>query len=52
MPPRTEAGLFGGSTVKKGDPDVLHGRYSDPKTSGLKFDVVADKPNEPVFDLK
>ncbi len=37
VPPRTEANIFGGTAVvKKGDPDVLRGRYIDPKTSGLR----------------
>lgn len=52
MPPHTEAGIFDGGAVKKGNPDVLHGRYTDPKTSGLRAQVVKDQTNEPTFDLK
>jgi hypothetical protein len=52
MPPRTEASIFDGGAVKKGNPDVLHGRYADPKTSGLKAQVVKGQPNEQTFDLK
>jgi hypothetical protein len=52
-PGRSEAGILGaGPKIKKGDPDVLRGRYSDPKTSGLKDEVVKDRPNEPSFDLQ
>jgi hypothetical protein len=53
-PPRTEGGVLGASAdaVKKGDPDVLRGRYADPKTSGLRDEVVKDRANEPRFDLK
>ena len=49
---RSEGGLFdGGRKIQKGNSDVLRGRYSDPKTSGLTDDVVKDGPNEPSFDL-
>jgi hypothetical protein len=52
-PPRTEDGLFGGAVAaKKGDPDVLRGRYADPATSGLRAEVAKDGANEPTFDLK
>ncbi len=52
-PPHTEAGLLGPRDgVKKGDPDVLRGRYADPRTSGLRAEVRKDAPNEPTFDLK
>jgi hypothetical protein len=53
-PPRTEGGVLGGpaDATKKGDPDVLRGRYADPKTSGLRDEVVKDRANEPTFDLK
>ena len=37
-----EAGIFDSKT-KKGNPDVLRGRYSDPKTSGLTGEVVKDR---------
>jgi hypothetical protein len=49
---RTEAGILdAGPKIQKGNPDVLRGRYSDPKTSGLRDEVVKDRPNEPSFDL-
>jgi hypothetical protein len=50
---RTEVGIFdAGRKIKKGNSDVLRGRYSDPKTSGLRGEVVKDRPNEPSFDLQ
>jgi hypothetical protein len=53
MPPRTEGSLLDSAqTAKKGNPDVLRGRYADPKTSGLRAEVVKDQANEPTFDLK
>jgi hypothetical protein len=53
MPPRTEANLFDtAGSAKKGNPDVLRGQYADPQKSGLRFQVLADKTNEPTFDLK
>jgi hypothetical protein len=52
-PGRSEAGIFdAASKIKKGNPDVLRGRYSNPKTSGLTDKVVNDRPNEPSFDLQ
>jgi hypothetical protein len=52
-PGRSEVGILdAGRKVKKGDPDVLRGRYADPKTSGLRNEVVKDRPNEPSFDLR
>lgn len=53
-PPRSEGGIFSKSpgAVSKGNPDVLRGRYADPKTSGLKA-VVKEQENEvPPFELK
>src|SRR5262249_52621690 len=48
IPPRTEANLLeAASSARKGNPDVLHGRYADPKTSGLRVQVLADQTNEP-----
>jgi hypothetical protein len=53
VPPRTEGNILEASaSAKKGNPDVLHGKYADPKTSGLKAEVFKDKANEPTFDLK
>jgi hypothetical protein len=50
---RTEVGIFDlESKIQKGKSDVLRGRYTDPKTSGLKDDLVKDRPNEPSFDLQ
>jgi hypothetical protein len=50
---RTEDGIFdAASKLKKGNTDVLRGRYADPKTSGLRDEVVKDRPNEPSFDLQ
>jgi hypothetical protein len=52
-PGRTEIGVLdAGPRIKKGNPDVLRGRYTDPKTSGLGDEVVKDRPNEPSFDLQ
>jgi hypothetical protein len=49
----TEVGVLeAGPKLKKGNQDVLHGQYADPKTSGLKDEVVNNRPNEPSFDLK
>jgi hypothetical protein len=53
VPPRTEANLFEtAGSAKKGNPDVLRGRYSDPQTSGLRVQIFVDRTNEPTFDLK
>jgi hypothetical protein len=53
IPPRTEANLFDSApSAKKGNPDVLRGKYSDPKNSGLRAEVVKDQTNEPTFDLE
>lgn len=50
---RSEGRLFKADTkIAKGNPDVLRGRYADPKTSGLKDEVARDRSNEPSFDLK
>jgi hypothetical protein len=53
-PPHSEVGLFTNTpgTVVIGNPDVLRGRYADPKSSGLKA-VVKEQENElPPFHLK
>jgi len=53
LPPRTEANLLeAAASAKKGNPDVLRGRYADPGTSGLHDQVAEDRANEPTFDLK
>jgi hypothetical protein len=53
VPPRTEGNILDSAAkAKKGNPDVLRGRYSDPKTSGLHAEVKKDETNEPTFDLK
>jgi hypothetical protein len=50
---RTEVGVLdAGPKIKKGNPDVLGGRYADPKTSGLSDEVVKNRPNEPSLDLQ
>jgi hypothetical protein len=52
VPARTEANLFDSAgSIKKGNPDVLRGRFADPEQSGLRTEVFEDKPNEPTFDL-
>jgi hypothetical protein len=53
IPPRSEANILeAAAAAKKGNPDVLKGRFADPKTSGLHAQVFKDKVNEPIFDLK
>jgi len=53
IPPRTEANLFDSApSAKKGNPDVLRGKYSDPKNSGLRAEVFKDQTNEPTFTLE
>jgi len=53
IPPRFEGNLFDhAASAQKGNPDVLHGRYADPRTSGLQAQVDRDRANEPTFDLK
>jgi hypothetical protein len=50
---RSEANLLeSAKSAKKGDSNVLQGRYADPKTSGLRDQVFKDHTNEPTFDLK
>ena len=50
---RSEGGILDvGPNVKKANQDVLRGRYADPKTSGLKDEVVKNRPNEPSFNLQ
>jgi hypothetical protein len=51
---RSESNLFNKAelTIVKGKSDVVKGKYADLKTSGLHAQVYADKPNEPVFELK
>ena len=53
VPPRNEGNILdAAASAKKGNPDVLRGKYADPKTSGLHAEVFKDKANEPTFDLK
>jgi hypothetical protein len=53
VPPRSEGNLLdAAASAKRGNPDVLRGRYSDPRTSGLRARVVKDQDNRPRFDLK
>jgi hypothetical protein len=53
IPARTESNILdSAASAKKGNPDVLGGRYADPKTSGLHARVHKDQANEPTFDLK
>jgi hypothetical protein len=53
MPPRSEGNLLEvAGNAKKGNPDVLAGRYADPSKSGLRTEVFKDQANEPKFDLK
>ena len=52
IPPRSEGNLLDAAkSASKGNPDVLRGKYADPKSSGLQAKVVMDQPNEPTFDL-
>jgi hypothetical protein len=53
VPARTESNILdSAASAKKGNPDVLRGRYSDPKTSGLRTQVLKDQVNEPTFELE
>jgi hypothetical protein len=53
IPPRTEANLFDSAALaRKSNPDVLQGKYSDPKNSGLRAEVSKDQTNEPTFNLE
>jgi hypothetical protein len=53
VPPRSEGNILeAAASAKKGNPDVLKGRFADPKTSGLHAQVFKDQVNEPIFDLK
>jgi len=53
VPPRTESNLFEtAGSAKKGNPDVLRGRYANPKTSGLQFQVLVGQTNEATFNLE
>jgi len=53
-PPHSEGNLFSekAGPKSKGNPDVLRGRYADPRSSGLTA-VVKEQPNEfAPYDLK
>ncbi len=52
--PRSEKGLLSGEapSVSKANAVKVNRNYADLSTSGLQTEVVADKPNEPTFDLK
>jgi hypothetical protein len=53
MPPRSEANILDAAgSAKKGNPDILRGRYADPNTSGLRAQVSKDEANAPTFELK
>src|SRR4051794_1676010 len=50
IPPRSEGNLLDAAKpAGNGNPDVLRGKYSDPKSSGLQARVEMDRPNEPTF---
>jgi hypothetical protein len=52
--PRSEKGILGGdiAPVSKANAVIVNRKYADFKTSDLETEVFADKPNEPIFDLK
>jgi hypothetical protein len=53
VPPRSESNILdAAASARRGNPDVLGGRYADPKNSGLRTQVSKDQPNEHTFDLK
>src|SRR5262249_14314403 len=50
VPSRSEANILdAAASARKGNPDVLAGRYADPKNSGLRKQVSKDQPNEHIF---
>jgi len=53
-PPSTSdpAKATGGVPSKAPEADRLHGKYGDPKTSGLTAEIKADGPNKLEFNLK
>jgi hypothetical protein len=54
VPQKSEGNLFSSdpATKSKSNPDVLRGRYTDPKTSGLKAEIKTQDNELPPFDLK
>jgi hypothetical protein len=54
VPQKSEGNLFSSDPVakSKSNPDVLRGRYADPKSSGLKAEIKAQENELPPFDLR
>jgi hypothetical protein len=54
VPQKSDGSLFSSDPVvkSKSNPDVLRGRYADPKTSGLKVEIKAQDNELPPFDLR
>jgi hypothetical protein len=54
VPSKSERGLFSAhdGPISKGNPDVLRGRFSDPKSSGLLASVKEQGNVLPPFELK
>ena len=54
VPARTEGGIFQAApgSITKGNPDVLRGRFAEPRSSGLKAKVEERDNQLDPFDLK